>query len=124
MTLKPKFDLKTITVYNVLRGKNPYSNITSWFDALDDMEYQMNKIDYDIALIGCGAYAFDLAAYAKGQGKKAITLCGSHQILFGIYGTRFEQYLTNENILNQYWIRPGSEYQPFGYEKVENGAYW
>lgn len=120
----PDFELKTITAYNVLRGVNCYPNISSWFDALHDMEAQMEKIDFDIALIGCGAYAFNLAAYAKRMGKVAVTLCGSHQILFGIYGERDKDSLQKLGILNEYWTRPGDEYKPKGYEKVENGAYW
>ena len=41
----------------------------------------MNKTDYDICLIDCGAYKFPLAAHAKRQGKKAIHLDGSLQLL-------------------------------------------
>lgn len=121
----PEFkELKTIEAYNVLGGNNSYENINSWFDALENMKEKMDNVDYDIALIGCGAYAFDLAAHAKRMGKKSITMCGSHSILFGIYGTRFSKYLDEIGVLNEYWIRPGDKFKPEGYEKVENGAYW
>ena len=116
--------LETITAYNVLGGNNCYSNINSWMEALIDMEKQMDNLDYEIAIIGCGAYAFDLAAYAKRSGKKAITMCGSLQVLFGIYGTRYEEFLKDNGILNENWIRPGEKFKPKGYEKVEHGAYW
>lgn len=46
----------------------------------------MDKIDYDICLIGCGAYGFPLAAHAKRKGKKAVHLGGALQLLFGIKG--------------------------------------
>lgn len=120
----PEFSLTTIKAYNILGGANHDKNINSWFDALDLMKSQMDQIDYEIALIGCGAYAFHLAAHAKRCGKKAITLCGSLQVLFGIYGARYEQYLKEKGILNPYWTRPGQKERPDGYQKVEKGAYW
>lgn len=118
----PDFKLITMQSYNVLRGKN-HSDCNSWFEALDRMCKQMNEIEFDIALIGCGAYAFPLASYAKTIGKKAITLCGGIQLLFGIYGNRWERFLIEKRILNKYWIRPIDE-KPEGFEKVENSAYW
>ena len=120
----PQFELKTVKAYNTIGGNNPYKDITSWFDALEKMKEQMDRIDYDIALLGCGAYAFDLAAHAKRRGKKAITLCGSLQVLFGIYGVRYENYLKQLGLLNKYWIRPSPEERPEGYRLIENGAYW
>ena len=121
----PKFKkLEVVKAYEVHNGRNKYSNISSWFDALNDMNSTIDKMNYDIALIGCGAYAFDIAAHVKRVGKKAITLCGSHEVLFGIYGTRYENFLKENGILNEYWVRPGDEYKPEGFEKVENGAYW
>ena len=33
------------------------------------MKMQMDEEDYDIALIGCGAYGMSLAAHAKRKGK-------------------------------------------------------
>ena len=46
----PEFEMKVIKAYNVLQGVNTYENISSWFDALDDMKCQMESIDYDVAL--------------------------------------------------------------------------
>lgn len=48
------------------------------------MKDEIDKQDYDIALIGCGAYGFPLAAHIKRSGKKAIHLGGALQLLFGI----------------------------------------
>lgn len=50
----------------------------------------MDAVDYDIVLLGCGAYGFPLAAYAKRRGKQAIHMGGSLQLLFGIKGKRWE----------------------------------
>lgn len=69
-TVLPQFDFKIIKAYNVLGGVNPYSNVSNRFDALEDMKRQIDETDFDIALIDCGAYAFNLAAYVKRKGKK------------------------------------------------------
>lgn len=105
-------------------GVNPYPNISNWFDALEDMKRQIDETDFDIALIGCGAYAFNLAAHVKRKGKKGITLCGGLQTLFGIYGARHEEDFKKMGILNEYWVRPKSKERPSGFQNVENGAYW
>ena len=60
----------------------------------------------------------------KRSGKIAITLCGSHEVLFGIYGKRYEEFLKENHLLNQYSKRTGNKYIPDGFEKVEGGAYW
>jgi hypothetical protein len=40
-------------------------------------------IDFDIAIIGCGAYSFPLAANVKRIGKNSVHLGGASQLLFG-----------------------------------------
>lgn len=79
----PQFKLTTIKAVQSLGGSNKFNN---WFEALDWMKAEMDKVDYDICLIGCGAYGFPLAAQAKRKGKKAVHLGGSLQLLFGIRG--------------------------------------
>ena len=88
----------------------------------------MNNIDYDVALIGCGAYGLHLAAHAKRMGKKSVHLGGALQICFGIIGKRYEDpkhvngfYL---NLFNEHWTRPMSEERPKNSHLVENSCYW
>ena len=81
-------ELHIIKAVQSLGGNDKQFN--NWFDALEWMKYKMNQTDYDICLIGCGAYGFPLAAHAKKQGKKAVHLGGSLQLLFGIKGRRWE----------------------------------
>lgn len=61
----------------------------SWEKALQHMKNQIDNHDYDIAILGCGAYGFPLAAHIKRSGKKAIHLGGVSQLLFGITGKRW-----------------------------------
>ena len=64
------------------------SQFNTWFDALDYMKSEIDKYDYDVCLIGCGAYGFPLATHVKHNGKQAIHLGGTLQLLFGIKGNR------------------------------------
>ncbi len=107
----------------------------TWFEALSWMEQTMDSINYDICLIGCGAYGFPLAAHAKKQGKKAIHLGGSLQLLFGIKGKRWESpyYGVKEwgipigsytALINEYWVHPSEDEKPTNAQEVENACYW
>ncbi|MDD3083393.1 MAG: hypothetical protein PHP82_00015 [Candidatus ainarchaeum sp.] len=116
----PKFDLITLKSVQSIGGN--CESFSNWFDALKYMEDEISKIDFDIAIIGCGAYGLLLAAYIKQIGKKAIHLGSATQILFGIKGKRWEE--SNFNYINKYWIRPSKSERPKGYKNVENGCYW
>ena len=45
------------------------------------MEDGIAEIDFEVALIGCGAYGLPLAAHVKRLGKKAVHLGGATQNL-------------------------------------------
>lgn len=94
----------------------------TWFDALDAMCSQIRGLDFDVALIGAGAYGMPLAAYVKRLGRKAVHLGGTTQILFGIMGRKWEKRLAGFN--NHEWTRPLPEETPSNYQAVEEGCYW
>ena len=85
----PEFELKTLKAVQSSRGSK--KNFCNWFDALDWMCEQVSRIDFDIAIIGAGAYGFPLASFVKSIGKKAVHLGGATQILFGIRGLRWDR---------------------------------
>jgi hypothetical protein len=125
--LLPAFELLTIQAVQTIAGIK--SDFSDWFEALDYMKQQINKTDYDICLIGCGAYGFPLAAHVKRQGKKAVHLGGSLQLLFGIRGKRWENENYNPTynfakLINEYWVKPGDVEKPKGAEEVEDACYW
>lgn len=109
-------------VQSMVNENVPYKD---WFEALSYMERQISELDFDIALIGCGAYGMSLAAYVKRLGKQAVHLAGWTQMLFGIYGNRWlneqDQY---RKYINSNWVRPNKNERPNGAEKVENACYW
>lgn len=115
----PQFDLLTIKAVQSLGGSNLFKN---WFEALNWMKNEMDKVDYDICLIGCGAYGFPLAAHAKRMGKKAVHIGGALQLLFGIKGKRWDN--SRNQFYNDYWIRPNDTEKPNNAENIEGSCYW
>ena len=71
----PEFDLKTLKAVQTI-ARNRDSRFRTWFEALDWMKDECRRIDFDVAIIGCGAYGFPLAAEVKRMGKVAIHLGG------------------------------------------------
>lgn len=122
----PEFDLLTLQAIQSIGGKvlGGAAEFSNWFEALKWMENQMDVFQYDICLIGCGAYGFPLAAHAKQTGHKAIHLGGALQLLFGIKGKRWEERLRFQNIFNDYWVHPSKEETPETAVHVEGGCYW
>jgi hypothetical protein len=118
----PKFKkLEIIPAVQTIAG-NRDSRFKNWFEALNWMKKEIDKKDFDIALIGCGAYGLPLAAYVKRKGKQAIHVGGGLQLLFGIKGKRWEKdYRIN---FNKNWIYPLKEDTPQNIKKVEGGCYW
>lgn len=65
----PNFELKTIKAVQSIGGKCN-EGFRDWFEALEYMKAEIDKTDYDICILGCGAYGFPLAAHVKRMGKK------------------------------------------------------
>jgi len=118
----PDFDLKTIKAVQSLAGGN--GGFNNWFDALEYMKAQMDVIDFDVAVIGCGAYGFPLAAYAKRLGKIGLHMGGATQLMFGIKGKRWEERPEFQSLFNEYWIKPTVAEKPSKAELVEDACYW
>jgi hypothetical protein len=117
----PKFELKTLKAVQSIAGEQ--TGFRTWFDALEHMQHQMEAVDYDIALIGAGAYGMPLAAHAKCMGKKGIHIGGGLQLMFGIMGGRWENKAF-PNARLEYWVRPSEEETPRNKDIVEGGCYW
>lgn len=118
----PEFDLKTFRAVQSI-GNN-YNGFKNWFEALDFMFEESLAIDFDVAILGCGAYGLPLAARLKKAGKQAIHLGGSVQILFGIKGSRWDDDESTNKFYNDYWIRPLIEDTPEKANLVEDACYW
>ena len=118
----PDFDL--VTYRAIQTGGGQTLGYRTWFDALEKMTKDVTQLDFDVALVGCGAYGFPLAAALKRLGKKVIHLGGSLQLLFGIRGKRWDALPEYRALVNEHWIRPLAEDTHTGFQRMEGGAYW
>ena len=118
----PPFELITLKAVQTVSGNN--AGFDTWFDALSSMCREIDSIEFDIAIIGAGAYGLPLAAYIKSLEKKAIHLGGATQILFGIKGARWEKHPVISGFFNESWIKPAKNEQPASFKNVEKGCYW
>jgi hypothetical protein len=114
--------LQTVKAVQTIAG-NP-SPHADWFEALDAMKQAIDALDYEVAILGCGAYGFPLAAHIKRQGRQAVHLGGATQILFGIRGRRWDRYPVINRLVNEHWVRPSPDDVPVGVDRVEGGCYW
>ena len=121
----PSFELKTLkSVW--FSGDREDDDFDTWFDALQYLYDEAMKIDFDIALLSCSTFGFDLACMFKRAGKQAIQYGGALQVLFGIKGARWDNYPPYSKYYNEYWVRAPKTEAPskrFA-NKLDNGCYW
>lgn len=119
----PEFTLITYQAIQTSAGQKD-SRFSTWWEALDFMSSEIEKIDFDIALLGCGAYGLPLAARIKNMEKQAVQIGGSLQILFGIKGKRWDKDPGTTKFYNEAWVYPLDEETPAGAIQVEGACYW
>ena len=88
---------------------------------------EISKIDFDIALLGCGGYGLPLCNFIKEKlNKSAIYVGGGLQLLFGVMGSRWDNDFWNELIKkhNIKFIRPSGNEICNNLQTIENGCYW
>lgn len=89
------------------------------------MKEEISNLNFDIALIGCGAYGLPLGSFIKTKMNKiAIHMGGALQILFGIKGYRWDNHEEISKMYNSFWIRPKDNEKPSMYQNIEGGCYW
>jgi hypothetical protein len=113
--------LETIKFPYCFHNNGPDNN---YFETLEYIFNQIKNIDFDIAILGCGAYGHMLCHKIHTELKKdAIYVGGSIQTLFGIISSREKQH--GKIKYNEYWIDEiPEEYRPNNYKLIENGCYW
>ena len=116
----PEFELKTYKTLCTQLDERPMG-FKNFFEALEFMLGEIKQIDFDIALVGCGAYGFPMSVEIKKWGKQVFEICSATPKLFGIYDNR--DVTQGAKYLNENWIRP-IESKPKNYKQVENGCYW
>lgn len=97
---------------------------TDWFAALKAMTNEISAIDFEVALLACGAYGLPLAANIKRMGKKAVHIGGGLQLMFGIRGKRWDDNPEAMAMYNDAWVYPSESETPKGANMVEGACYW
>lgn len=119
----PEFQLQTLKAVQTLADQED-TRFATWFEALDYMYQEAMKRDFDLAILGCGAYGFPLAAKLKEAGKQVVHMGGATQLLFGIKGARWDNHPIISKLYNDHWSRPDETEKPKSFQKVEEGCYW
>jgi hypothetical protein len=124
----PDFELSFI-MPPVTNGETQEAGVFS--EHLDDFKNRLKifKDDFDVLIIGAGAYGAIVGNYAYTELNKTVFhLGGATQLLFGVAGRRWleapfykEKYA---NIIDSTWTRPFFSEQTPGFQKLEAGCYW
>lgn len=111
--------------FNTIAGNHPHRN---WIETFNIMCNDINKLDFDIALVSCGGYALLIGSFIKQKmNKSAIYIGGGLQLFFGVMGKRWETNQTIQKIIRENgckFVRPSITEIPRNCQTVEGGCYW
>lgn len=103
------FDLVGVvrSPFHPMMDDRQYPHCDTWDKTLKYMQQEMDKHDYDVALVSAAAWAPALANHAKNTGKIGLTICGTLQLYFGIIGSRWagnnRLYTEWPKMFNEHW---------------------
>lgn len=118
----PEFKLTTLRPPQTLVRET--EGWSSWFEGLDYLKEQVQSLDFQVALVACGAYGMPISAHLKSIGKTVIHLGGPLQLLFGITGNRWRTQPEYSKLFNEHWTCPSQQERPPGHNLVDKGVYW
>jgi hypothetical protein len=111
--------------YNTAAGNSIHKD---WKETYDIMCDDISKLDFDIALLGCGGYGLPLCNFIyKEMNKSAIYVGGGLQLLFGVMGKRWDDIQMWMDIIKENdskFIRPSIYEQIPNKQRIEGGCYW
>ena len=102
----PEFHLLTYNTPITYKGlPDDYYPHHDWFQTVHAIKSDVEKIDFDIALLACGSYAMPLGTHIAGVMKrKAMYVGGILQFYFGIMGRRYQNEFYTDQINAEYFI--------------------
>ena len=100
----PDFTLLTYDTpitYNNNNDDLDFISTNNWLEQCELMENEIKKLDFDIAFLSCASYANCLGSFiSNNMNKKAIYIGGVLNVLFNIYGGRYnDDYYNSINNL-------------------------
>lgn len=95
-------------------------------DLFEHITTEIDKKDFDIALIAAAGLAIPIASYVKSIGKIGIDLGGHLQVLFGVLGERWRRWGEpwKKKYITDWWIDMPVKYRPKETDVCDKGAYW
>lgn len=124
-TGKRWFEPRTVQALELPYGfaSETHTRYHTAFDLLDEVQRQISRRTFDVALIAAAGFGIPLAASIKQQGRIAISLGGHLQVLFGVLGDRWRSRQSwRERYFNDSWVDLPPRYTPVANESSEN--YW
>lgn len=118
----PSFSLQVFQPLNAYEGE--VANADSWFAGLESMKAEIRELDFDVALIGAGPFGLPLGAAIKESGRQAVVTGGATQLIFGIWGKRWQADSEVVKIRNSSWTTPYNSVGSQVKKRVDRGAYW
>lgn len=119
----PSFQLIAFKPPQTLCGNS--DGYDCWNDALASTREKIANIEFDAAIIGCGAYGLPLGSFVKSLGKPCVHMGGATQALFGVAGSRWTREKTPiQCLINSHWTRPSEDERPPNWQDAEKGCYW
>jgi hypothetical protein len=88
----------------------------------DKILEEIKKIDFDIALLACGAYGIPLANEIRKMGKMSVYLGSALYTMFGVYSSGI--HLPYDNIFKKENFIEVEEECPQHCIKIDDGKYW
>lgn len=111
--------------FQTIAGNNIHND---WYETFEIMCNDIKKLDFDIALLGCGGYGLPLCNFIKNDlNKSCIYIGGGLQLLFGVMGDRWENNEIWKKIIEDNdckFIRPNVNERCKNLKNIENGCYW
>jgi hypothetical protein len=127
-TGKPWFGPATVDALEFPYGysADTHRRYGSSLDLIRAITGEMDRRDYDVALVGAGGMGIPLVAHAKRRGKVAIHLGGHLQVVFGVIGRRWRERVDwQARYFNEHWIDMPARYRPPEAARIADyGAYW
>jgi hypothetical protein len=102
---------------DVMKGTIP-SRTSNWLDEVDLMSEELENLDFDIALLSCGSYATPLGVSIMRSGRRALYLGGMLNVVFNLYGARYDIPEYNSKLVLENRIDP---IEAAEYETVRGG---
>ena len=100
----------------------------NWIETFSIMCSEIEKLEFDIALISCGGYGMPICDFIKDKlNKSSIYIGGGMQLLFGVIGRRWDNDENIQKIIKEnecVFIRPSEDEIIKNSSNVEGGCYW